>query len=117
MTYTTSGAVLKKAGVNVNADLAVSGAWIQGYIDQAEALINNVARINFSGAYTGLRPEVSATLKEIASNLAAIYCIQYDMRGYTKAEAENMINILRDGALRGLSLIRDKKVTDFINGA
>ena len=43
--------------------------------------------------------------------------MSHDMRGYTKAEAENMINILRDGALRGLSLIRDKKVTDFINGA
>jgi hypothetical protein len=40
------------------------------------------------------------------------------MAGYTsRTEAEDMINILRDGALRGLSLLKDKKVQDFMNGA
>ncbi|GAF93672.1 unnamed protein product, partial [marine sediment metagenome] len=48
----------------------------------------------------------------------AIYCIQYDMGGYTsRGEAEDMINILRDQANRRLSLIIDKKHTDFINGS
>jgi len=39
------------------------------------------------------------------------------LSGYTtRIEAEDMINILRDAALRGLSIIRDKKVVDFFNG-
>jgi len=34
----------------------------------------------------------------------------------SRTSAEDMINILRDAALRGLSIIRDKKVVDFFNG-
>ena len=50
--------------------------------------------------------------------MAAIYVIQYDMSGYTsRVEAEDMVNILRDAALRGLALLRDKKVEDFMTGA
>jgi hypothetical protein len=32
-------------------------------------------------------------------------------------EAEDMVNILRDAALRGLAILRDKKNQDFITGA
>jgi len=115
MVYTTSGAVAMKAGKNVSASLT-EAHW-NNYIKQAEALVNNVARKNFSGSYATYREEVKATMEEIASNIAAIYAIQWDMGGYTRVEAENMINILRDAALRGLSIIKDKKVQDFIDGA
>jgi hypothetical protein len=37
------------------------------------------------------------------------------MSGFTsRVEAEDMINILRDGALRGLSILRDKKAQQFL---
>jgi hypothetical protein len=37
------------------------------------------------------------------------------MSGYTsRIEAEDLINVLRDAALRGLALLKDKKITDFI---
>ena len=35
----------------------------------------------------------------------------------SRVEAEDMINVLRDAALRGLSLLRDKKQKVFINKA
>jgi hypothetical protein len=85
---------------------------------QVEAHINVITRKNWSDAYSGLNVDIKGLLKEIASNLAAIYVIQYDMSGYTsRVEAEDMINILRDAALRGLALLRDKKIEDFMVGA
>ena len=44
--------------------------------------------------------------------------ISWDMSGFTsRIEAEDMINILRDIALRNISILRDKKTQDFIIGA
>ena len=85
---------------------------------QAESVINITTRNNWSDSYSTLNADVKGLLKEIASNLAAIYVIQFDMTDFTtRIEAEDMINILRDAALRGLSLLRDKKTQDFITGA
>ena len=85
---------------------------------QAESLINSITRFNWSDAYSGLNADTKGILKEVASNLAAIYVIQYDMSGFTsRTEAEDMVNILRDAALRGLSLLRDKKVKEFMDKA
>jgi hypothetical protein len=37
------------------------------------------------------------------------------MSGYnSRVEAEDLINVLRDAALRNLALLKDKKHTDFI---
>ena len=52
---------------------------------------------------------------QVVEDIAAIYGITYDMSGFTsRIEAEDMINVLRDSALRGLSLLRDQKVVTFI---
>ena len=115
--FATTAEVARKAGANASAT-SVAEAYVNDYMTQAESFINSTARFNFSDAYTGLDADVKGILKEIASNLAAIYVITYDMSGFTsRVEAEDMINILRDAALRGLSVLRDKKVQDFINGA
>jgi hypothetical protein len=51
----------------------------------------------------------------VTSDIAAIYAIEYDLSGFTtRTEAEDMINILRDAALRGLSILRDKKTQTFL---
>ena len=85
---------------------------------QAESVINVATRFNWSDAYAGLNADVKGILKEAASNLAAIYVISYDMSGFTsRIEAEDMINVLRDGFLRNLSLLRDVKKQDFTNDA
>jgi len=115
--FATTAEVQRKAGANASATSNVE-AYINDYMTQVESLINSVCRYNFSDNYSALNVDVKNILKEVASNLAAIYVIQYDMSGFTsRTEAEDMINVLRDGALRGISLLRDKKVQDFINGA
>ena len=115
--FATTAEVSRKAGAGASV-VSNTEAYINDYMTQVESQINVLARFNFSDAYSGLNVDVKGILKGVASDLAAIYVIQYDMSGYTtRTEAEDMINVLRDSALRGLSLLRNMKQKDFINGA
>ena len=112
--FATTAEVQRKAGANASAT-SKAEAYVNDYMTQVESQINNLTRYNWSDNYAGLNADVKGLLKEIASNLAAVYVIQYDMSGFTtRTEAEDMINVLRDAALRGLSILRDKKVQDFM---
>lgn len=115
--FCTTAEVERKAGKNCSA-VSKTAAYTDDYTTQAESLINSICRYNFSDNYAALNVDVKGILKQVASDLAAIYVIQYDMSGFSsRVEAEDMINVLRDSALRGLSILRDKKAQDFINGA
>ena len=115
--FATTAEVERKAGANASAT-SKAEAYVNDYMTQVESQINLLCRKNYSDDYSGLNADVKGVLKEVASNLAAIYVIQYDMSGYTsRTEAEDMVNILRDAALRGLSLLRDKEAQRFINDA
>ena len=115
--FCTTAQVEQKAGAGASATSKAEG-YTNDYVAQAESLINVACRYNFSDNYSTLNTDVKKILQEVASDLAAIYVISYDMSGYTsRIEAEDMINVLRDAALRGISILRDKKQQDFINGA
>ena len=115
--FCTTAEVERKAGANCSA-VSKAAAYTDDYTAQAESIINAICRFNFSDAYAGLNADTKGILKQVASDLAAIYVIQYDMSGFTsRIEAEDMINVLRDSALRGLRILRDKKAQDFISGA
>lgn len=112
--FATTAEVQRKAGANASA-VSNTEAYINDYMSQVEAQINAACRFNFSDAYSSLNVDTRGLLKEVSSNLAAIYVITYDMSGYTsRIEAENIINVLRDAALRSFNMLRDKKVSDFI---
>ena len=113
--FATTAEVARKSGANASA-VSVAAAYVDDYMTQAESEINAHTRFNWSDEYAGLDADVKGLLKQAASNLAAIYVINYDMSGYSsRTEAENMINTLRDGALRGMSILRDKKNQTFVN--
>ena len=117
--FCTGSDVLRKAGAHVSATIsgASGSVYTNDFIAQAESLINSSARYNFSSNYGSLTSTTTGLLKEAASNLAAIYCVTYDMSNYTsRIEAEDIINVLRDAALRDIALLKDKKVSDFIQG-
>jgi hypothetical protein len=114
--FCTTAEVERKAGAKCSA-VSKAEAYTNDYVSQAESLINSVTRFNWSDAYSTLNADTKGILKEVASDLAAIYVIQYDMSGFSRIEAEDMINILRDAALRGLAILRDKKVKEFIDKA
>ena len=117
---TTEAEVDQKTGDNVSTGFTDTMKTAAGL--QAESMVNVVARFNFSDAVTaGLNADVQGLLSDIVSSFVAIQGITYKMSGQDGAknriEAEDQINVLRDGMLRGLSIIRDKKAQDFINGA
>lgn len=116
----TSEACLLKAGDGVNLifrKLDAEANW-DILIAQAEAVVNSVCRYNYSDVYATLNSDAKLILEDTVTNLAAINAISYDMAGYTsRTEAEDMINVYRDGALRNLSILRDKKAQDWINAA
>jgi len=115
--FATTAEVERKAGANASAT-SKAEAYVNDYMTQVESQINSVTRFNWSDAYSALNADVKGLLKLAASNLAAIYVIQYDMSGFTsRIEAEDMINVLRDQALFALSLLADKKVKEFMDNA
>ena len=113
---TTEAEIQQKSGANVNVSFDTTMMTAAGI--RAESTINVICRYNFSDNYATLNADVKGILNDIASSLVAIEAIAYDMSGYTSLiEAEDMITVLRDGVLRGISILRDKKPQDFIQNA
>jgi hypothetical protein len=112
--FATLAEVQYKAGAGASAT-SKAAAYVTAFMFQAESFINAACRYNFSDNYATLNDDTKGILKEAASNLAAIYVIQYDMSGFaSRVDAEDMVNILRDAALRCIALLKEKQVTDFI---
>ena len=115
--WTKNADIQAKAGINANATAKATAA-TDVYVLEVESEVNVLTRYNWSDAYSGLNDDVKKILKEVTSNICAIYVIQSDMSGFTsRIEAEDMINVLRDAALRGMSILRDKKAQEFIKNA
>ena len=112
--FATTAEVQRKAGSGASAT-SKAEAYVNDYMTQVESFVNCVTRYNWTDAYSGLNVDVKGLMKEVASNLAAIYDIQFDMSGFaSRVHAEDSINVLRDAALRGLALLRDKKTQEFM---
>src|SRR3990167_7306737 len=92
--FATTAEVQRKVGLNANAT-SNAEAYINDFMTQAESFINVISGKNWSDDYASLNVDIKGILKEAASNLAAIYVIQYNTAGYSnQREAENIMNIL-----------------------
>ena len=117
--YTKNADIQALAGVNANAT-SVTIAKTDIYVLTVESTINAITRYNWSDAFTtGLNADVGGILTETGAALCAIKVISSDMNSYPDgiAEAESMITILRDTAIRNLSVLKDIKNQTFILGA
>ena len=111
--------ILLRVGANASPTVRAAG-WFDSIILDVEAVINVVTRFDWDKADTAstLNTSVRGILIDTGACLAAIEGISFDMSGFSsRTEAENMVNILRDIALRNLSLLRDQKVRAFMLGA
>ena len=111
--------ILLRVGTNASATVKAAG-WFDTIILDVEAVINCVTRYDWStaDAATALNASVRGVLIDTGACLAAIQGINFDMSGFTsRTEAEDMITLLRDTALRNLSVLRDLKTQTFIKGA
>jgi len=113
---TTEAEIQQKSGANVN--IAFDTTMMEAAALRAESIINCVCKNNFSDSFATDNIDVKQILSDFCSSFVAIEAISYDMSGYTsRIEAEDMINVLRDGMLRAMMLLRNKNVVTFINGA
>ena len=116
--FTKNADIQAEAGINANATAKAIAA-TDVYVLNVEAVINSLSRYNWSDAFTaGLNADVKGILTETGACLCANKVIKAEMSGYTsRIEAEDMINVNRDTALRNLQILRDKKVQLFIQNA
>ena len=115
--WTKNADIGANAGTGANST-AINTTATDVYVLEVEAMVNVLTRHNWSDDFSGLNDDVKNILKLITSNICAIIVIQWDMSGYTsRVEAEDMINVLRDQYLLGLSILRDKKNQEFIKKA
>ena len=111
--------ILLRVGTNASATVKAAG-WFDTIILDVEAVVNCMTRYDWStaDAATALNATVRGILIDTGACLASIEGISWDMSGFTsRIEAEDMINVLRDIALRNMSILRDKKVQTFMKGA
>ncbi len=115
--FATSDECIAKAGTDYDSS-GVTEARINDYIAQAESYINVVTRYNWSDAYSTLNVDVKRILSEAASNLTAVYMIQYNMNGFLSIRyAREMIDNLLLRFSECVFQLQDLKRQDFINGA
>ena len=119
-TLCLSGAVLLKAGAGVSSNFTGGNgeANLVPLINQAEAYVNVLTRYDWIGNWTSLDAQDKLLLEQAASDLAAIYAIQYDMSGYTnRLEAQTMLDVLRDRFVQAVDLLKVKAHSDDYLGA
>lgn len=116
--FCTTLEVQRKAGLSASAT-STAEAYINDFVTQAESFINVATRRNWSDIYSTLNVDVKGILKECASNLAAIYCINYDMSGATQTsleriDSENKVNILMARLNQCIAFLLDDNIQKFI---
>lgn len=114
--FATTAEVQYKAGANASSVANVE-AYINSFMTQAESHINAESGVNWSDLYSTLNVDAKGLLKEAASNLAAIYVINYDMSGIGRSEAQTRIDVLRDWFKAAMELLKDKSRTDWVENA
>ncbi len=113
---TTEAEIEQKAGAN--ASIGFDTTMMTASNLRAESTINCICRYNFSDNYSTLNDDVKLILNDFCSSFVALEKINYDMSVFTdNIEAEDMINVIRDGMLRAIGILKDQKVVTFINGA
>jgi hypothetical protein len=113
-TFCNSGAVILKSGSNVST--ALTDTHYTQLINQAEAAICCATRVNYIDTYATLNTDFKTILEDAASSHAALSAIGYDMKNYTRTEAQTLLDVNYTRYNDALELLKDKKVTDFVSG-
>ena len=103
-TLATNGNVILKAGLNASV---LTDAQYTELINQAECQINVESEYNWNDAYGTLNVDVKYLLTLAASNLAAIYLINYDPNAWGLATAQTKLDVLWDGYVDAIKLLRE----------
>ena len=115
--FCTVAEVQRKAGANASATSNVE-AYIDDFTSQAESYINCVTGFNWSDTYATENVDVKGILKEAASNLAAIYVLNFDFNSASvpRIEIEDRINVLWARLQECIKILKEAGTNKFIQG-
>ena len=112
----TEAEIDQKTGANVS--LSYTDTMKTQMLLQAESVLNVMTRINWSDNFGTLNVDVKSIITNVTASLVAIEAIKYDMSGFTsRGEAESMIVVLREEAMRGIQILKEDINKTFTNGA
>jgi len=111
-TLCTSGAAIAKAGANAGT-AASSAALLQAWSDEAEGSICMKIRKDVVTNYAGVPTLIQNCLADLASDLIAMKIINYSLNSYTRAEAQTMLNVLKDNSDMIIKDLREKQYQEF----
>ena len=104
-TLAVSGNVVLKAGLNASV---LTEAQYEELINQAEGQINTDSEFNWNDVYGTLNVDVKYILQLAASNLAAIYLVNYNPNVWNLATAQTKLDVLWDGYESAIKNLREK---------
>lgn len=112
-TLTDSGAVKLLVGTNASTTITNSPANMTFFINQAEGELCSTTRIDWIDKWASLSTSFSGAVSSAVASRAAMPIISYDMSGYTsRAEAQTMLDLLRDNYERSLKVLSDSKTQE-----
>ena len=124
--WATSAECIAAAGDNYNSTQVVD-TMINEFCLQAENLINSLTRYNWSDLFTApattttISADVWHMLGLAEASLVGKKMLAFKPTGedgaMSRIEFEDRINILRDDFLFAISILRDKQVQKFMQGA
>ena len=112
-TLTTSGAVKLLCGTNASTTIINSPTNMTTLINLAEGELCSATRVDWLTNWTSLSSSYSGAVNSACASKAAMLVIAYDMSGYTsRAEAQTMLDLLRDNYERALKYLDESKVKE-----
>ena len=112
--FATTAEIVRKAGAQASS-VSTAEAYTNDFVAQAESTINAETKVNWSDIYATLDEDLRDILKLAASNLAAIYVISYDTRGFrTAADAQTALDVLWAGYRDAIRILTLKHIGKFI---
>lgn len=113
--FCASGAIVDKAGANVNQGAATSFTLLARFCDQAEATLEAATRLNLISSSFTMTASGRNFLGDLVSAKAGNELIKWDMSGYTFGqEATTMLNVNDNVFNQGVALLKDKDVSRFL---
>ena len=104
--FCTNAEIIQKAGLYANAT-ATAVAWTDVLITQVESLINVESEYNWSDNYAALNADVKKLLTLAASNMAAVYIINYAPNVWSISTATFKLNLLWSAYNDAIKLLRE----------
>jgi len=110
----TSGAAVRKAGVNANSTISASGAALSDWHDEIASRICDVARYDVVSNFGSLTANGKVIATSVATAFIAQQILNYDPTAYTKAQIETMLDVLENNITDGLALLREDKIKTYL---